>query len=340
MADKVAKKAGAVVAGYRKKLDARHDALEELKAARPDVQRLAEGRAAAVTGRQGADDGAVPASGAVREDAGAGCGEAKGREAVAGSDRLTDRSPASHAFAGVDVRFLRLVDRDWSFSGRLEQQAPRGDWRTWLVMGGRGSGKTRAGAEWVHAMASAAVEPLRIALVAETLADGREVMVDGCSGLWRIARDRRPVFEISRRRLVWPNGSVAQLFSSEDPESLRGPQFDLAWEYAPLSLRTLLTPLQSIERRRHTAVWRLIPSSNIPGGAGGLAPRVGGSGRGGQAKGQDQCYATPKSGAGRFIVNVIPSRSSASLPVPCLTTSIKINEPQGFYEITQTLRPV
>ena len=54
-------------------------------------------------------------------------------------------------------------------------------------------------------------------------------MVDGVSGLWRIARDRRPTFEISRRRLVWPNGSVAQLFSSEDPESLRGPQFDLAW---------------------------------------------------------------------------------------------------------------
>jgi hypothetical protein len=81
----------------------------------------------------------------------------------------------------------------------------------------------------VQAMASGAVTPLRIALVAETLADAREVMVDGVSGLWRIARDQRPAFEISRRRLVWPNGSVAQLFSSEDPESLRGPQFDLAW---------------------------------------------------------------------------------------------------------------
>ena len=97
------------------------------------------------------------------------------------------------------------------------------------MMGGRGSGKTRAGAEWVHRLASEAAAPLRIALVAETLADAREVMVDGVSGLWRIARHRRPAFEISRRRLVWPNGSVAQLFSSEDPESLRGPQFDLAW---------------------------------------------------------------------------------------------------------------
>jgi phage terminase large subunit-like protein len=127
------------------------------------------------------------------------------------------------------AQILRRIDSSWSLSGRLEQQAPAGDWRTWLVMGGRGSGKTRAGAEWVHGMASRAAEPLRIALVAETLADAREVMVDGCSGLWRIARDRRPSFEISRRRLVWPNGSVAQLFSSEDPESLRGPQFDLAW---------------------------------------------------------------------------------------------------------------
>ena len=127
------------------------------------------------------------------------------------------------------IRLERCVNDGWWLSGRREQQAPEGDWRTWLVMGGRGSGKTRAGAEWVHRLASEAAVPLRIALVAETLADAREVMVDGVSGLWRIARHRRPAFEISRRRLVWPNGSVAQLFSSEDPESLRGPQFDLAW---------------------------------------------------------------------------------------------------------------
>lgn len=127
------------------------------------------------------------------------------------------------------VHFLRNANNGWRLNGRYEQKPPPGDWRTWLVMGGRGSGKTRAGAEWVHWVASGAATPLRVALVAETLADGREVMVDGVSGLWRIARHRRPTFEISRRRLVWPNGSVAQLFSSEDPESLRGPQFDLAW---------------------------------------------------------------------------------------------------------------
>ncbi|MET3854006.1 terminase family protein [Rhizobium sp. OAE497] len=120
--------------------------------------------------------------------------------------------------------------RDWALAGRLEQMAPVGDWRTWLLLGGRGSGKTRAGAEWVHGLASAGQRSdLRIALVAETLGDAREVMIDGISGICRIARRNRPDFEISRRRLVWPNGAVAQVFSSEDPESLRGPQFHLAW---------------------------------------------------------------------------------------------------------------
>ena len=126
---------------------------------------------------------------------------------------------------------LPRLNRDWSIIGRAEQKPPAGDWRTWLVMGGRGSGKTRAGAEWVHALAvnSGARSDLRIALVAETLGDAREVMIDGVSGICRVARHGRPDFEISRRRLVWPNGAVAQIFSSEDPESLRGPQFHFAW---------------------------------------------------------------------------------------------------------------
>ncbi len=98
-------------------------------------------------------------------------------------------------------------------------------------MGGRGSGKTRAGAEWVHDLAIADGEKseLRIALVAETLGDAREVMIDGVSGICRVARRMKPDFEITRRRLVWPNGAMAYLFSSEDPEALRGPQFHFAW---------------------------------------------------------------------------------------------------------------
>ena len=131
--------------------------------------------------------------------------------------------------AGLQEQVFNLL-RDWRFIGNLPQQAPVGDWRTWLLFGGRGSGKTRAGAEWVHAVASAGKQSdLRIALVAETLGDAREVMIDGISGICRIARRHRPAFEVSRRRLVWPNGAMAHVFSSEDPESLRGPQFHMAW---------------------------------------------------------------------------------------------------------------
>ncbi|THV23395.1 DNA-packaging protein [Peteryoungia ipomoeae] len=126
---------------------------------------------------------------------------------------------------------MAFLARDWPLLARPEQLPPQGRWQTWMIMGGRGSGKTRAGAEWVQAcvMAAGRRTDLRIALVAETLGDAREVMIDGISGLSRIARRMRPEVEISRRRLVWPNGAIAQIFSSEDPESLRGPQFHLAW---------------------------------------------------------------------------------------------------------------
>lgn len=125
----------------------------------------------------------------------------------------------------------RRIGRSWAISGRAEQKPPEHDWGTWLVIGGRGSGKTRAGAEWVQGLAMAAGPrtDLRIALIAETLGDAREVMIDGASGIARIARRLRPEVEISRRRIVWPNGAIAQIFSSEDPESLRGPQFHYAW---------------------------------------------------------------------------------------------------------------
>lgn len=123
-------------------------------------------------------------------------------------------------------------------SARGRQYPASGLPPTWLVTGGRGSGKTRLGAECVIALARGLppfvdfagrrrYEP--IALVGETLADVREVMVEGPSGIVTIARGCRPRYEPSRRRLVWPNGTVAMAFSSEDPESLRGPQFAAAW---------------------------------------------------------------------------------------------------------------
>lgn len=108
----------------------------------------------------------------------------------------------------------------------------------WLVLGGRGAGKTRTGAEWVRAQALG-IPPIahqrakRIALVGPTYQEARAVMVEGISGIMSISRrdlpSRRPVFLSSKREIVWPCGSVAQIFSAEDPEGLRGPQFEAAW---------------------------------------------------------------------------------------------------------------
>jgi len=103
-----------------------------------------------------------------------------------------------------------------------------GHWRTWLLLGGRGSGKTLAGAWWVNQVAGESDRSL--ALVGPSLHDVREVMIEGPSGiLATTSRDTRPRWEASRRRLVWSNGSVAQVFSAEDADSLRGPQFHAAW---------------------------------------------------------------------------------------------------------------
>ena len=97
------------------------------------------------------------------------------------------------------------------------------------MLGGRGAGKTRAGAEWVRTQVEG-TQAGRIALIGETYADAREVMVDGPSGLLVISSaSMKPKYEASRRRLLWPNGAVAQVFSATEPESLRGPQFDAAW---------------------------------------------------------------------------------------------------------------
>ncbi|MCT8160114.1 DNA-packaging protein [Pseudoruegeria sp. SHC-113] len=120
----------------------------------------------------------------------------------------------------------------WAYDHQLP---PEGDWRTWVIMGGRGAGKTRAGAEWVRGEVEGPrpMDPgrsRRVALVGETIEQVREVMVFGESGILACSPpDRRPVWEATRKRLVWPNGAVAQVYSAHDPDSLRGPQFDAAW---------------------------------------------------------------------------------------------------------------
>jgi len=123
----------------------------------------------------------------------------------------------------------RRLAADWVVLAHGGQRPPETDWRTWLLLGGRGGGKTRAGAEWI---ADRARMVGRIALVGQSLHDVREVMIEGPSGLRALPRYRfggRPRWEASRRRLVWPNGAAATAYSAEDPESLRGPQFGCAW---------------------------------------------------------------------------------------------------------------
>jgi phage terminase large subunit-like protein len=107
-------------------------------------------------------------------------------------------------------------------------------WRTWLVLGGRGAGKTRTGAEWIRSRAVGAPYSVqrahRIALVGETIGQVRSIMIEGVSGLLSVHHAaERPSFEVSRNQLVWPNGAIAQVFAADDPDSLRGPQFDAAW---------------------------------------------------------------------------------------------------------------
>ncbi len=135
------------------------------------------------------------------------------------------------AFEPYDLGLI--LARRFDLGARREQTPPEAcddgrPWRTWLLLGGRGAGKTRAGAEWI---ASQALRRRRLALVGPSLHDVREVMVEGPSGLRRLdyGDAEPPTFHPSRRVLEFANGAVAHAFSAEDAESLRGPQFHAAW---------------------------------------------------------------------------------------------------------------
>jgi phage terminase large subunit-like protein len=136
---------------------------------------------------------------------------------------------------GLSQEALLALPWIFEFWALPHQMPPEGAWKTWVILGGRGAGKTRAGAEWVRAQVEGAT-PLdpgrakRVALVGETIDQAREVMVLGESGILACSPpDRRPEWNATRKMLTWPNGAVAQVFSAHDPESLRGPQFDAAW---------------------------------------------------------------------------------------------------------------
>ncbi|MCB1339979.1 MAG: DNA-packaging protein [Pseudooceanicola sp.] len=136
---------------------------------------------------------------------------------------------------GLSNEALCALPFVFEFWALPHQRPPGGRWRTWVILGGRGAGKTRAGSEWVRSIVEGA-KPLdrgaacRVALVGETYDQVREVMVLGDSGILDCSPpDRRPTWKTSERKLIWPNGAEAQAYSSHDPDGLRGPQFDAAW---------------------------------------------------------------------------------------------------------------
>lgn len=133
--------------------------------------------------------------------------------------------------------FLRSLDDDeaeallyqWTFWARPKQLEPAGKWFCWLYLAGRGSGKTRAGAEWIRGRVESG-RARRIALVGETFPDVRDTMILGDSGILSISPPHmRPVWSPANRSLTWPNGAQALVFAGENPDQLRGPQFDTAW---------------------------------------------------------------------------------------------------------------
>ena len=127
----------------------------------------------------------------------------------------------------------RELLQDWRLWAREDQLPPEPfNWRNWLLLGGRGAGKTRSGAEWIKAKALGlwGTAAQRIAIIGPSLLEARLVMIEGPSGLLAVhGDDERPDYEPSKRLITWPNGSVAQIFSADEPETLRGPQFEACW---------------------------------------------------------------------------------------------------------------
>lgn len=147
------------------------------------------------------------------------------------AEQLAGMSDADKAafFAKLTDPQAEALLYDWrGFHARPNQIAPDGDWYIWLLLAGRGFGKTRTGGEWIKEREQNGAR--HIALVAETAADARDVMVEGESGLLRLyPKADRPLYEPSKRRVTWPSGAIATLFNATEPDQLRGPQFDTGW---------------------------------------------------------------------------------------------------------------
>lgn len=146
----------------------------------------------------------------------------------------------------------RKLEHDWSFWSRPKQRTPKGRWFAWLILAGRGFGKTRTAAEFIRNRVCSR-EAKRIALIGRTAADLRDVMIEGESGILSIfPKDKRPKYEPTKRRVTFHTGAWATCFSAEEPDQLRGPQHDTAWLDEPAAYPHL------------DAVWKwLVPAMRL-----------------------------------------------------------------------------
>lgn len=137
--------------------------------------------------------------------------------------------------SGYSAEQLEALKWDWRFWARPKQLAPKGDWRRWLVLAGRGFGKSRLGAEWIRSQVCGPTPLARgrcefVALVGETTKDVRDIMVEGKAGILAVhPPDFRPHYEPSKTRVTWANGAVAYLYNATEPDQLRGPAFEASW---------------------------------------------------------------------------------------------------------------
>lgn len=157
-------------------------------------------------------------------------------ERMSQADLIAEAGLIDELMSSYDDDQLVQLQFVWEFWRRPDQALPTGEWDIWMVIAGRGYGKTRVGAESVRHLVTEAESHGRVAVVAPTAGDGRDVMIEGESGLLAVhPRDTRPKYEPSKRRLTWPNGATGTIFSAEEPERLRGPQHDLVWGDEPAS---------------------------------------------------------------------------------------------------------
>lgn len=167
------------------------------------------------------------------ERAGRPSGTSNSRKAATTAPLASGNGPSARIIVAciltMDGAIADELENGWSSTARPEQLPPPGDWSVWLLLAGRGAGKTRAAAEWVRSMVESGAAR-NVAIVGATASDVRDTLVEGVSGLLSISPDwNRPNYEPSKRRLTWPNGATATMFSSEEPDRLRGPNHDLAW---------------------------------------------------------------------------------------------------------------